>query len=130
MIIKNKGFSLVEVIFSIALIGIIAVSFLPLINNSIKNIANLKNQNEMSFIAEMVIEKLKTSNADAVSTLNILDASGYIEYLDSEIDPDKFKCKITKVSSTVKLVEFIVTVEHNSMGENFNVEYKASVLRK
>ena len=127
---KTKGFSLVEVICCIALVGIIAVSILPLINNSIKNIANLKNQNEMSFIAEMVIEKLKTSNAEAISTLDALDACGYIEYLDSDIDTERFKCSISKVSSTDKLIEFIVVVEHNSLGENFNVEYKASVLRK
>lgn len=130
MIIKSKGFSLVEVICGIALVGIIAVSILPLINNSIKNISNLKNQNEMSFIAEMVIEKLKTSNAEAVSTLEALDTNGSIEYLDSDIDSERFKCSISKLSSTDKLIEFIVVVEHNSLGENFNVEYKASVLRK
>lgn len=130
MIIKAKGFSLVEVICGIALVGVIAVSILPLINNSIKNISNLKNQNEMSFIAEMVIEKLKTSNAEAISTLDALYTNGIIEYLDSDIDSDRFKCSISKVSSTDKLIEFIVVVEHKSLGDNFNVEYKASVLRK
>lgn len=130
MTIKHKGFSLVEVICGIALIGIIAVSFFPLLNTSIKNISRLKDHSRISYIAETVVENLKTSSEKSVSTLNSLDIDGSINYIDEDIDSNKFKCTITKLSSTDKLIEFIVKVELKSLGDDFNVEYKASVLKK
>lgn len=130
MIADNRGFTLVEIICALALIGIITVSFFPIMNTSLKNISSLKNKNEMSYIGEMVVEKLKSPSDEAKSTLNSLDTNGVVDYVDDDFDSQKYNCKLIKLNSSDKLIEFNVKIELKGLEDGFNVEYRASIPKK
>ena len=60
---KRKGITLVEVIITMALIGIISIFTSSIISTSLRQFERISHIMEMNYIGEMIIEKLKTNTA-------------------------------------------------------------------
>lgn len=56
---KNKGFTLIETIVSLALISLIAIYLLPSLFSVYKNSKNIKNNSKILFTMQEVLEKSK-----------------------------------------------------------------------
>lgn len=63
----NNGFTLVEIILSIAILGIIAVAFLPIFTTGIKGIANSGSRSKSSYQAQDAIELKQSIGASSTS---------------------------------------------------------------
>lgn len=127
---RNKGFSLIEVMASLALLGILSVVCLPLLTYSINSFARIKDKNEMNYIGEMVSEKLKTSREDIEAILIKLDTEGAVSYVDLDFDNNKYDCTIEKTYSSKSLIEYIVRVKNKNQETGPFVEFKASLPKK
>lgn len=125
---KKEGFVLLDVIIGLFYLGIIAVVLVPLLSSSYNNLSKINERDEMNFIGEMVIEKIKSKSDDMIMVINVLDNKGEVDYLDNDFDVEKYNCKIIRTYSTKELLEFIVKVGLNH--DSQYVEYKASVPKK
>ncbi|QQY80598.1 prepilin-type N-terminal cleavage/methylation domain-containing protein [Keratinibaculum paraultunense] len=59
---NNKGFTFIEILVGLFLLGLLTVTYYPIINTSIYNLQLSKNKMEMINIAESTIEQLKSFN--------------------------------------------------------------------
>ncbi len=139
----RKGFTLVESILGLFLLGLIGVTTLPIIHSSLIIFKNHNIRLEMMYIGEMTIEKIKAYNIDSESDLYIYDVavSELIELFNRnnsiEIDlpkkenNEKFSLKIIKDEKLDSLWMLSVYVYHNKEGSNIsNVEYLAYLRKK
>jgi len=121
---SRKGNMLIQVVVMLFFLGIISISFLPILISSINNFKRIKLQNEMIYIGEMVVEKIKAKDESIIS--NFSNIKSDMSYEDEDFDTDKFKCNIYKIRSNSDLLEFLVRVE-NKHGKIQIVEFKASI---
>lgn len=67
----KKGMTLIELIVCLALIGIIAVTFLPMFTAGIKYIANAGNKSQTIYVSQDQTENKLLNGASTTSTDNI-----------------------------------------------------------
>ena len=127
---KNKGYSLIEIIISLFFIGLLSTIFVPILTISARNLSVVKDKNEMNYIGEMVLEKLKTATEEIQRTIKELDSIGEVNYIDEDFDTNKYICTIKKTYSSLGLIEIIVRVELIDQENNIYVEYKGSIPKK
>ena len=124
---KNKGFSLVEIIIGISLIGIISVFTFSIISFSINGFLSVREKNSMIYIGEMVIEKLKVNDPYILAIIEEVEEFGQAYYLEEDFDRDKYSVLITKSYSSEGLIEVIVKVTLLNREKDIYVEFKAAI---
>lgn len=106
------------------LIGILAAMVFPLISFSFNNINRIRNRDEMNYIGEMVVEKIKSRQGPVRGFINELESADEVDYIDDDFDQDKYYCKLIKKYSSERFMEFLVHVELKDGSEY--VLYEAS----
>lgn len=136
---NKKGFTLVETMMGLFLLGLIAVTVLPTINSSFMKFRNQKTKMEMMYIGEMAIERIKGFSEDNTSNISIFDrdVSEIIElfrthsFIEIDIPEETYSLKITKNQKSDSLWMVSVFVYHNIEGSSIgHVEYKAYLPQK
>lgn len=140
---ERRGFTLVEVILGLFLLGLISVTTLPIVTSSLMNISKSKIKMEMNYIGEMAIERIKSYNEESSTDLYIFDKklSEIVECfrnpgpsevtISKEMENGKYLLKIIKDQRSDILWEISVYVYHDEEGSNLNhVEYKTYFLEK
>ena len=127
---KNKGFSLIEIVISLFFIGLLTTIFVPLLTISASNFSVVEDKNEMNYIGEMVLEKLKTPSEEIQRTIKELDSLGEVNYLDEDFDSNKYICIIKSTYSSNNLLEIVVRIEQKNQENSNYVEYKGSIPKK
>lgn len=142
--LSKKGFTLIESMLGLFLLGLIAVNILPIANLSFIRFKNQKTKMEMIYIGEMAMEKIKAFNMDGNSDLFIYDASvseiieafkenNSIEIL---VPKERKKCekyflKICKTQKSASLWKVSIFVFNNVKEGNITyVEYIAYIPQK
>jgi prepilin-type N-terminal cleavage/methylation domain-containing protein len=135
---KRKGFTLVEVIMGLFLLGLIAATILPIMNISYLRLSNKNIKMEMIHMGEMVIERIKAFKEDSSEPISIYNVK--IEDLIEEFKKDKiveiilpkdknsekYSLKIIKDEKFDNLWLLSVYVYHNKEGKVLDyVEFKA-----
>lgn len=140
---KNHGFTLIEVLMGLCLLGLISVAILPTINTSLKasNMASEKRQ--MMYLGEMAIEKIKAFKYEDCSATYILETK--VEdivncfkteenceiVLNSNFEYENYEIKLSKKPKGYNLWEICALVYSIKEEEKNNyVEYKALVISK
>ena len=59
MTMDRKGFTLVEVLIGLSLLGLVSVTILPIISSSMMNLNKNNIRMEMNYLGETVIERIK-----------------------------------------------------------------------
>ena len=114
---KLKGYILMEIIMGIFLVGIFAMMVFPLITFSFNNINRIKHRDEMNYIGEMVVEKVKSRQDQIMVFINELEILDEITYIDDDFNSDKYFCKLIKKYSSRRFLEFLVHVELKGSSE-------------
>ncbi|CCQ95984.1 hypothetical protein CULT_340029 [[Clostridium] ultunense Esp] len=70
---NKKGFLLVEILMGLFLLGIIAITCLPILNIGIDNIRMTKDKMDMLLIAESIIEQIKAFDYSWTDDEYVLD---------------------------------------------------------
>ena len=128
---KRKGFTLIEVIMGLFLIGLIATILMPIVQNSIGNYNKVKERQQMLYLCEMVVERLraKDSNLDSIFQ-DLEDNNQIIISTIGETDLGKYKCSISKTKETTIFMNLDVRIYIDSeMGSSQYVEYKTVIKR-
>lgn len=135
---KKNGFTLIEVLMGLCLLGLISVIMLPIINSSL----NLSNKNfekiEMTYLGETVIENLKSFKYDSSVSAYICntEVKEIIDLfksektssitLDSKDEYENYKITIEKRERSSKLWEVLVFIDYViKEGDEKGVKYKA-----
>lgn len=139
----KKGFTLIESIIGLFLLGLIAVTTLPIINSSFITLRNHDTKLQMVYTGEMVIEKIKAFNMESNSDVLIYDTTVYeliqlfrsndsIEVkLPKNDNNEKFSLTIIKNQKSDYLWMLSVYVYDNKEGSNIgHVEYTAYLWKK
>lgn len=123
---KRKGFILFEIIIGLFFLGILAVSILPLLGFSFNTIRNIRYKDEMNYIGEMVVEKLKSSSESTLRTIADLDSFGEVNYEDEDFNTSIYQCKLVKQYSSEGFIEYTVFVYIRDDINVQPVQYKSS----
>ena len=134
---KRKGFTLVEVIMGLFLLGLIAATVLPIISTSYLRLSNKKIKIEMIHQGEMAMERMKAFKEESHEDITIydVDVKELIEefkkykiveiILPEDQGKEKYSLKITKEEKFNNLWFLSVYVYHNKEGEILDyVEFK------
>ena len=140
---SRRGFTLIEVIVGLALLGLISITIIPILNSSILNIIKSKIRLEMSYIGEKAIERIKAydeeeNNEGLIFDTNISDIIDSFRKSDKvdislykEKKGEKYKLQIIKEDRPNGLWMMNIYVYHNKEGSNLpHVEYKTYLLAK
>lgn len=141
--IMKKGFTLIQALFGLFLLGLISVTIIPILTSSLLSINKSMIKLEMNYIGEMSIERIKSFDEKNNSEVYIFDksVSDIIELFRSqdtaeislyqEIDRESYLLNITKEQRSNKLWMITAYVYHHNEGSNLgNVEYKTYLLQK
>ncbi|NLB21600.1 MAG: prepilin-type N-terminal cleavage/methylation domain-containing protein, partial [Clostridium sp.] len=123
--LNRKGFTLIEVIVSIALIGLIAIAFLPALANHFKWIVDTRTKiTQSAFQSQLEVEKNTNIIKERISELT----------LGGKLDSSKYaSLGITKKIDKIKLFEakYPITTFPNRIYTNaYQVESKLNASRK
>lgn len=133
---EKKGFTLVEVIISLFLLGLLTITIFPILETSVAMVDKNNVKLEMIYIGEMTIEKLKAFKEDNKEDLFIYDMkvkdiidlfskSEEVSLTISTGDTKKYKIQISKKEKNEKLWIIYVLVSHTKGEKYEDVEYKA-----
>ncbi|MBU5426679.1 type II secretion system GspH family protein [Tissierella pigra] len=140
---KRKGFTLVEVIMGLFLLGLIFATILPIMSTSFLRLNNQKMRIEMIHLGEMVVERIKAFKEESSESITIYDVN--VEDLIEEFKKDKiveiilpedksserYSLKIIKDEKFNNLWLLSVYVYHNKEGEILDyVEFKGYIPKK
>lgn len=134
----RKGFTLMEVLIGLFLLGLISVTILPIINSSLINLSKNNIRMEMNYIGEVVVERIKAFNEDETLDLYLYDTNVF-EIIDLFRKNDNAQFNLSKENNGIdyliniiksqesdKLWKIAVYVYHDREESNINhVEYKA-----
>lgn len=136
----KKGFTLIEVMLGLFLLGLITVSVLPITNGAFFNLQKQKNSYDMVYAAEMIIEKLKAYDGNSSSKSYIFDVeiSQIIEefrgnnYVEVNFDEEEYEypIKLIKNDKSDLLWTIMVLVYNRDGGKSEFVELKAYITKK
>ena len=128
---KRRGFTLIEVIVGLFLLGLVSTVGFPIIQNSIENYNRVKERQHMYYLCEMVVERLRSKDDSLDDIFIELETSS--EIIVSTIgayDLEEYRCKITKTKETDIFINLDVRIYiDNEMRNSQYVEYK-TVIKK
>lgn len=140
---NKKGFTLIETIMGLFLLGLIAIAILPMVNSSFIKLKNQKTKMEMIYIGEMAIEKIKAFNEDSTYQEYIYDTNVFelIELfrlnksietiIPNKENSERYSLKIIKNQKSDSLWMISIFVYHNIEGGSIDhVEYNAYLPQK
>lgn len=140
---KKKGFTLVEVIMGLFLLGLISITILPIINTSFMRLKNHSIRVKMVYIGESIIENIKAYDIESNSDLFICGTSleeiiqGLRDEDDFSMDLNYYECnneftaKLTKTNTSGELWLLTVLVSCNTERNNIkDVKYMAYLQKK
>lgn len=141
--VKKRGFTLIESLMGLSLLGLISVIILPIVNSSFLIFNNHNIKLEMMYIGEMTVEKIKAFDIDSASSDYIYDTQ-VTEIIDlfkdnsnAEItipknqNNEKYLIKVIKKDKSESLWIIQVLVYQNKKGGSIShVEYKAYLPKK
>ncbi|MBS6106135.1 MULTISPECIES: competence type IV pilus minor pilin ComGE [Anaerococcus] len=95
---KKTGFTLIETLFALAILTLIAILLLPSLNNLIKSSNALKEDSKVIFALEEAIEveKLNTVNGELSYDESIRNINGY----DISINREQYSKNLDKISAS------------------------------
>ena len=112
---RRRGFTLIELIVGL----------------SIMNYARVKQQEHMSYLCEMTVERLRAKDSGLDDIFSLLETCD--EVIVSQVgltDLEKYKCKITKIKESQFTMNLTVRIYiDNEMRNRPYVEYK-TVIKK
>ncbi|AFS78376.1 N-terminal methylation site-containing protein, prepilin-type [Gottschalkia acidurici 9a] len=123
---NNKGLTLVEVIVSIFLLGIVMISIGTLVNYNIKMNSKAKNQIIATTVAEDIIEEVKFSNKISVGEKTILYHNFVIDLKVEILNIEKDKNQGNKYVRNYDLYRIEVEVKLNDEVIEKLITYKTS----
>ncbi|MCQ4921611.1 type II secretion system GspH family protein [Tissierella carlieri] len=139
----KKGFTLVETVLGLFLLGLIAVTVLPIINSSFIRLRNNKLRMEMIYIGEMSVEKIKAFDkdkasydfiydTDIVELIELFRAHNSVEVtIPKKESSEKYYLKIKKNQKSDLLWMISIFVYHNIEGSSVgHVEYNTYLPQK
>ena len=128
---KRKGFTLIEVIVGMFLIGLVATLGLPIMQNSFNNYNRVKENKQMIYLCEMVVERLRGKDSSLEDIFNDLEYKDEISLSTiGSTDLGKYKCKIIKTKAHEMYMNLDVRIYiENEMGNSPYVEYKTVIKR-
>lgn len=115
---KRNGFTLIEVILSLFLLGIISIIVLPSIQNSFSNGMKNKERSEMIYIAESTLEKLKAFKINS-SSLYVYDMS-VEDIIDQFKDSEKVDISLPILRNSER---YIIEISKDIKGDNLWIVY-------
>lgn len=74
---KVRGFTLIETLLSLSIIGIIVAIFLPNFLSGMSLFTKAKEEAEMIYFAQSIIEEIKSNKAQSIEVMNLKDSSPY-----------------------------------------------------
>ena len=126
---KRKGFSLIELIVGIFLIGLVTIVALPIIQNSYMNYSRVKERQHMLYLCEMVVERMRFKDNNLNDIFIELETNNEI-VLESigTTDLGIYKCSLSKTKETDFFIDLNVRIYiDNEMGSSQYVEYKTAI---
>ncbi|MCK9442984.1 MAG: type II secretion system GspH family protein [Tissierellaceae bacterium] len=136
---KRKGFTLIEVMMGLFLLGLVSATVLPIFNTTFMNINKQRQKAEMLYASEMAIEKLKAYNPQSSVNLYIYNTD-VKEIIQLFYDNDRVDVEISEGGEyTIKIVKedkskflwFIeVFVYNKDWGNKNHVELEAYLQKK
>lgn len=138
----RKGFTLIEALIGISLLGLITVTVLPIVNSAYARYEEQKIRAEMIYLGESIIEKIKGYDFNIVDSplydRQFEEMMSFIRYgdfrvwdLNQEVNGNNYKITIHKETRSEKLWRIIITVYEKGDGDNKRqVKYEALVLAK
>lgn len=136
----KKGFTLIEVIMGLFLLGLITVTVLPLVNGIFFNFQKQKDKYNMIYTAEMAIEKIKAYDCDVdLNNIFIYDVDvGQLiqefksnDYVEINLDSEDYEYPVKIIKDNKSDSLWIIRVQvYKNGGKLDNVELKAYVPKK
>lgn len=112
----NKGFTLIEVILALFLLGIIVATFLPLINTALVNIKLTNERYHMILLAESIIEQLINFNYEGSENIYILDMK-LVDIIDMLCESDEVNISLPKTRKNEQW-NYTCNIYKNNFNEN------------
>lgn len=126
---NKNGFSFIECILAVAIIGIIVISILPIVESSSKQFSNITIKNQLRNIAQSTVEILKSDDYLSNKLIEDLEDKEFIEVEDTYLNKG-YRCIIKKTYDSDLLMEVEVIASNY---ENKGVEeivLKASIKKQ
>lgn len=140
---NNKGFSLINALVGVFLLGIIFVTIIPILTSAYINISRNQIKMEMNYIGEMALEKIKSFDENNSSEVFIFDkrVSDIVNLfkiqntseitLKEKIDGENYCLRIIKEDKKSGLWLIQSFVYHDKEGSKLPyVEYRAYIPKK
>ncbi|NLY78198.1 MAG: prepilin-type N-terminal cleavage/methylation domain-containing protein [Tissierellia bacterium] len=137
---NNKGFTLIEVIIGLFLLGIISVTFIPVLNTALVNIRSSNDKVSTILFAESIMEEIKYFNDESSENSYILDTNmaevmdllGKSDYVHISLPRNgeeewDYKCDIVKQNIDDELWHITITIYSKGKKETKNVVLQAYV---
>ncbi|MFA5577009.1 MAG: type II secretion system protein [Tissierellaceae bacterium] len=130
----RRGFTLIEVMMGLFLLGLVSLTVIPILNTSFMNMNRQKERADMIYTAEMVIERLKAYEGDSTDGLYVLDreVGDIIQLLrtDGQVEieiggTDKYPVRIVKEDKSKLLWTIDVFVYNRDWSNGKHVEVMA-----
>ena len=134
---KRSGFTLIEAIMGLCLLGLISLTVLPIIATSSKLSNTNVKETEMAYLGEMIIENLKAFKSDSGTTTYICNmkleeiidlfknqGSSNIK-LNFDGKYEKYNVSIEKTDKSKRLWELLISIDYAKEGDIRGVSYKA-----
>lgn len=77
--VKKKGFTLIELIISIALFAILSVAFLSMFSTGIKGIFNAGNKSKANYTSQQALENELSGKPVTVDSVNVSSSDSNME---------------------------------------------------
>lgn len=140
--VRRKGFTLIEAIIGIGLLGLISVTTLPIMATSFMNLKNHNIKMDMNYIGESVIERVKAFDEESldlylyhikvseiIKELNSSDRINFSMSINKNGEP--FLINIEKENHSEKIWKMKVYIYHDKEGSSINhAEYKTYLPKK
>lgn len=128
---KHRGFGLIDAIFGIFIIGLIAVAILPIFSNSFLQYSRINKQTEMIFLGESIYERLCSRDDYCQDLLDELIAIDEVVFDDlSDQYLDKYQSTIVKVDEYEAYLDISIIISSKSDGGNISdVEFQGSIFK-
>lgn len=125
---NKRGFIFLEIVFGIFLLGLISVVSLNILSFSSIYFKKAEENIEIDYIAEMIIENLKSKDEDSIDFLNGLNMGNDLEYPLSDDYKDKYSCKLLLVEDNDYLWCFKLNIcRKTDEGRTAYEEFQASI---
>jgi len=123
----NRGFTLIEVILALFLLGVIAVTFLPLANTALENLRLINERDNMILLAESIMEQIKNFKfessengyifdmniADIINRFCETDEMNILLPIHGENSQWNYTCNIYKNNFNERLWNITVTISYD-----------------